>query len=105
MELYLHDQSSVLDNVGKCCQMWLKLAQTEKIWRYLEFTEYNHLQLGSKKRQGGSSPAEGKAHCSVIILGLLVNWQILLWLVTGNEGKTREATVTMQENAQAALAG
>lgn len=47
MELYLHDQSSVLDNVGKCCQMWLKLAQTEKIWRYLAFTEYNHLQLGS----------------------------------------------------------
>lgn len=37
---------------------------------------------------------------ALLFLACLVNWQILLWLVTVNEGKTREATVIMQGNAQ-----
>lgn len=37
---------------------------------------------------------------ALLLLACLVNWQILLWLVTVNEGKAREATVIMQGNAQ-----
>lgn len=37
---------------------------------------------------------------ALLFLACLVNWQILLRLVTGNEGKAREATVIKQRNAQ-----
>lgn len=37
---------------------------------------------------------------ALLFLACVVNWQILLWLVTVNEGKAREATVIMQGNAQ-----
>lgn len=58
------------------------------------------MQLGSKKRLGVMPQLKEKPIALLLSLACLVNWQILLWLVTGNEGKAKEATVIIQGNAQ-----